>query len=215
MFTVTSRVRSTEQSKQNAGPIENCETSGLQFSTEHELHPKSNINAPMNESQAVEFAIQWSIRASVILVYGRLIYRLWRGTPAQTTQRIQEYYIWLTGFLLFSLHVCLSFHFVHHWAHSDAWNRTATETENLIGIRSGDGIWANYLMLALWGMDLLRLYKAKRIGGIPSLSVDRAIAFFFGFMFINATVVFCPIGYRYLACPALILAIYVWRVQKI
>ena len=169
----------------------------------------------MNESQAVEFAIQWSIRASVILVYGRLIYRLWRGTPAQTTQRIQEYYIWLTGFLLFSLHVCLSFHFVHHWAHSDAWNRTATETENLIGIRSGDGIWANYLMLALWGMDLLRLYKAKSIGGIPSLSVDRAIAFFLGFMFINATVVFGPIGYRYLACPALILAIYVWRVQKI
>jgi hypothetical protein len=168
----------------------------------------------MNESQSVDFFIQWSIRASVILVYGRLLYRLWRGTPAQTNQRCREYYIWLAGYLFFVLHVCLSFHFVHHWLHSDAWNRTANETENLIGIRNGYGIWANYLMLVLWGMDLLRLRKAKRTDRIPSFSLDRAVASFFGFMFINATVVFGPPSYRYLACPALILLIYVWRAQK-
>ena len=148
------------------------------------------------------------------MAYSRLFYRLWRGTPAQTNQRTLEYYLWLAGFLLLVLHVSLSFHFIHHWLHSDAWNRTATETENLIGIRSGSGIWANYLMLALWGMDLLRLHKAKTLNQVPSTAVDRVVAFFFGFMFINATVVFGPVGYRYLACPALILLIYTWRYRK-
>jgi len=168
----------------------------------------------MHESQAVDFSIQWSIRSCVALVYARLIYRLWRGVPAKTQQRSREFYFWFIAFLLFGLHVCLSFHFVHHWLHSDAWNRTATETENLIGIRSGDGIWANYLMLVLWAMDLLRLYKDKQTSRIPSFTMDRAVAFFFGFMFLNATVVFGPIGYRYLACPALFLVVHLWRVQE-
>jgi hypothetical protein len=168
----------------------------------------------MNESQIVEFFIQWSIRVSIILVYARLLFRLWHGTPAQLDQRSREYQFWFTGFLFFVLHVFLSFHFVHHWQHSDAWNRTATETEDLIGIRSGYGIWANYLMLAFWCLDLLRLNKAKSNGRIPSLCMDRAVAIFFGFMFINATVVFGPTAYQYLAAPALILLIHAWRVPK-
>ncbi|MAI30283.1 MAG: hypothetical protein CMM07_01275 [Rhodopirellula sp.] len=168
----------------------------------------------MNESTPVEFLIQWSVRASVMFVYVRLLYRLWRGTPATPYQRSVEYHLWFTGFLLLVLHVLLSFHFVHHWMHSDAWNRTATETENLIGVRSGNGVWANYLMLVFWGMDLFRLNKARKRGRITNLSADRVVAFFFGFMFINATVVFGPSGYRYLAFPALILLLSVWRLNR-
>ena len=168
----------------------------------------------MSETQAADFLIQWSIRVSVIMVYSRLIYRLWQGNSEQTHQHRHEYYLWLAGFLLLVLHVGLSFHFVHHWHHSNAWNRTATETENLIGVRRGDGIWANYLMLTLWGMDLFRLHKAKKSVRVPSLAVDRTVAIFIGFMFINATVVFGPLGYRYLALPAFFLALYAWRMHK-
>ncbi|MAI69584.1 MAG: hypothetical protein CMM01_01535 [Rhodopirellula sp.] len=168
----------------------------------------------MNESQITDFLIQWSIRVSVILVYLRILIRLWRGGPEDVTQRSLEYYVWAGGFLMLVAHVCLSFHFVHHWLHSDAWTRTSTETENLIGVRSGNGIWANYLLLAIWGIDLLRLNRAKAHGRITNRSVDRAVAFFFCFMFVNATVVFGPTVYRYLAFPALTLLLCVWRLGK-
>lgn len=168
----------------------------------------------MNESQTVDFLIQWSIRGSVIVVFTRLLYRLWRGSPPEIHQRRREYYLWFAGFMFLVLHVCLSFHFVHHWLHSDAWNRTASETDKLFGIRSGHGIWANYLMLGIWGLDLVRLYKAKRIGRIPSILADRFVAVFFGFMFINSTIVFGPLVYRYLACPTFFLLIYIWHMHK-
>ena len=168
----------------------------------------------MNDTQSVDILIQCSIRASVILVYSRLIYRLWRRNSDQPHQRNQEYYLWFAGWLLLVLHVILSFHFVHHWHHSDAWNRTARETENLIGVRRGDGLWANYLMLTLWGMDQFRLYKAKKQSRVPSLAVDRVVAVSIGFMYINATVVFGPMFYRYLAFPALLIAVYIWRMHK-
>lgn len=85
----------------------------------------------MNAPEAVDFTIQWSIRVSLILVYTRLIYRLWRGQTAQFDKRTIEYSLWLVAFLFMVLHVCVSFHFVHQWAHSDAWDRTAIETQRI------------------------------------------------------------------------------------
>ena len=168
----------------------------------------------MNAPEAVDFTIQWSIRVSLILVYTRLIYRLWRGQTAQFDKRTIEYSLWLVAFLFMVLHVCVSFHFVHQWAHNDAWDRTAIETQRITGLRSGYGIWANYLMLAVWSLDLIRNTVAQKESRTPSLFVDRMVAFFFAFMFINATAVFGPTGYRYLVLPALIPVLVIWLLKK-
>lgn len=164
----------------------------------------------MIDTQSIEFCIQWSARVSALLVYTRLICRLWWGATAHASDRRKEYLLWFAGYFFMALHVFAAFQFVHHWDHNDAWNRTATETEDMTGIRTGTGIWANYLILAVWSLDLIRLHRAKRLKRKPSIKVDRVVATFFGFMFINATVVFGPICYRYLCWPALGLLLLVW-----
>jgi hypothetical protein len=165
----------------------------------------------MNDSQLSEFFIQWSIRVSCGLVYGRLLCRLWHVPSTQKAPTKFEYRLWTAGFLFFGLHVFLSFHFIHQWRHDEAWLRTAIETENLVGVRRGDGVWANYLMLVIWGIDILRIRKARRLQRCDSVFIDRIVGSFIGFMFINATIVFGPEFYRHLLFPALVLAFLFWR----
>ncbi|MDA7873541.1 hypothetical protein N9Z64_01760 [bacterium] len=165
----------------------------------------------MNESQLIDLSIQWSIRVSCGLVYGRLLYRLWKRNGNAVEPGRLEYRMWVIALLLFGLHVFLAFHYVHHWRHENAWQQTAVETEDLVGIRRGDGIWANYLMLAIWCVDVLRLHRARFLNRPTSVGIDRFLALFIGFMFFNATFVFGPIFYRYLFFPTFILTIWVWQ----
>ena len=164
----------------------------------------------MNESAIADLWIQWSIRASCALVYVRLLYRLGsrRGIP-RSPGRLERG-LWVLAFLLFALHVCLAFHHIHQWQHNNAWQRTAVETESLMGVRRGDGIWANYLMLLIWGFDVVRVHRASRSHLATSARIDRLVGWFIGFMFFNATFVFGPVFYRYLFLPAVALPFFIW-----
>jgi len=68
--------------------------------------------------------------------------------------------IWTVGCGLFLGHVACAFHFYHHWSHGAAWRQTADETEQLLGVPFGDGIYFNYLFLVLWVLDVLWLWTA-------------------------------------------------------
>jgi len=164
----------------------------------------------MNESPIGELLTQWSIRTSCALVYARLLYRLWVKTPLRRSPSPLECWLWTSAYILFGLHVWLAFHYIHQWQHSDAWQRTAIETQKLIGLRRGDGIWANYLMLLLWGSDVVRINHASHIRQATSKRIDRVVDLFIGFMFINATVVFGPAFYRHLLFPALAIPLLIW-----
>ena len=113
--------------------------------------------------------------------------------------------------MFFATHIALSFHWVHNWRHSEAWLQTATETQAVVGIRRGDGVWANYAMLAIWACDLIRILWSTKRQRSTSRTVDRWIGIFFGFMFINATVVFGPKFYGYLFPLAMLIAAVCWR----
>ncbi len=82
--------------------------------------------------------------------------------------------IWTHGCALFIVHVACAFHFYHHWSHVAAWQSTAQETKELLGVTFGDGIYFSYLFLVLWVLDVawlwLRPHTIKAANGTPTES---------------------------------------------
>jgi len=71
-------------------------------------------------------------------------------------------WIWTIGCGLFVVHVGCAFHFYHHWSHRLAWLSTAEQTQELIGVAFGDGIYFSYLFLMLWVLDVIWLWSFGR-----------------------------------------------------
>jgi hypothetical protein len=61
--------------------------------------------------------------------------------------------LWTAGAMLFVAHVAAAFHFEHHWSHAEAVQSTAFQTEQLIGVAFGQGLWFSYLFVLLWSAD--------------------------------------------------------------
>ncbi|MFO0819898.1 MAG: hypothetical protein U1A77_18260 [Pirellulales bacterium] len=67
---------------------------------------------------------------------------------------------WTIGCLGLAAHMAAAFHFVHNWSHLAAWEHTAKRTAEEFGFYWGDGIYANYLALAVWVIDVsLRFWR--------------------------------------------------------
>ena len=55
--------------------------------------------------------------------------------------------------MLLWIHVAIAFRYYHHGSHREAYEQTARETAETVGINWGGGIYFNYLMLVLWAGD--------------------------------------------------------------
>lgn len=132
--------------------------------------------------------IDWTARVAVgcFLVRLLLLGRPRRGVAAGRL----EVGIWTAGWLLLAAHTACAFHFRHHWSHAAACNHTARRTLEAVGWDWGGGVWFNYLTLAVWGADVVMLWKS-RLGGVPTPRWWTRLAVgWIGFMVLNATVVF-------------------------
>ncbi|MDX1946086.1 MAG: hypothetical protein SFU86_11870 [Pirellulaceae bacterium] len=69
-------------------------------------------------------------------------------------------WLWTIGCGLFLIHVACAFQFYHHWSHAAAWESTARETEELLGVSFGDGIYFSYVFAVVWVVDMLGLWLA-------------------------------------------------------
>jgi hypothetical protein len=67
-------------------------------------------------------------------------------------------WVWTLGCLLFVVHVACAFQYYHGWSHAAAFEKTAAETEQLLGVRFGEGIYFSYLFLLLWVVDVIGLW---------------------------------------------------------
>ena len=99
-------------------------------------------------------------------------------------------WIWTLGCGLFVIHVACAFHFYHDWSHAAAFEKTASETEDLLGVRFGEGIYFSYLFLVLWVADVawswLRPLSAAPQASWPRIAL-HAYLFFIAF---NGAIVF-------------------------
>lgn len=152
------------------------------------------------DQQAGESAMRWAVRLAVVFC----LLRAWLVLRNPDRSRIPtkwECWLWTIGWTSYAAHVILAFQFVHDWSHADAWQHTAIETERMTRIRRGEGLWVNYLFTAMWLADVVRIWTACRRRVATNRTLDVVNYFFFAFIVFNATVVFGPAIYRWLAIP--------------
>lgn len=96
----------------------------------------------------------WTIRLAlvcyVVFVAGNLATATCRCAKWAAISR----WVWTAGCGLFLTHVLAAFAFHHHWSHASAWETTAAETDAMLGVRFGDGIYFSYVFLVLWVVDV-------------------------------------------------------------
>jgi hypothetical protein len=138
----------------------------------------------------------WTIRLALACYVAWLARALMFGNSRQTAA---SRWLWTAGCGLFVVHVLCAFHFHHGWSHAAAWEKTAHETKELLGVEFGNGIYFSYLYLAVWVLDVAGLWrghlalvraepgKAVRYGTTPLRLVVHAYLFFIAF---NGAIVF-------------------------
>lgn len=116
--------------------------------------------------------IAWTIRAALLCYVACLAGWLTLNSRRWPVAR----WIWTIGCGLFLAHVGCAFHFVHHWSHAAAWQDTAEQTQKLIGVSFGDGIYFSYLFLVTWVLDVVWLWFVPQIASVADDSQTDAAA---------------------------------------
>lgn len=96
--------------------------------------------------------ISWSIRLSMLLFFATVAIRLTGSARASENAVVKH--LWTCGFCFFLVHVLASYHYVHHWSHTEAYAATAKQTLELLGVEVGVGVYFNYLFIAAWALDI-------------------------------------------------------------
>ena len=102
------------------------------------------------------------------------------------------------------MHVVFAFQFLHHWSHAAAVEHAARRTFEVAGFEFGAGIYVNYAFTLLWIADVI-LWWRRSLAGKPIAPVYYwVVQAIFGFMMFNATVVFGPAFWKWVAALALV-----------
>ena len=98
--------------------------------------------------------------------------------------------IGLSGAAVMLAHIVLSFHVVHDWSHSAAVEETARQTDAVVGVNWGGGVWLNYVFALIWLGDAgWRWFDPQGYVRRPR-ALSLAVHGFLAFIWFNATVVF-------------------------
>ena len=101
--------------------------------------------------------------------------------------------LWTMGCLFLFVHAMCAFHFYLNWSNAEAIALTAQQTEEIVGVRFGNGIYFSYLLIAIWAADVALVWRDHISKGYEFHRstwfsyVVHAYAFFILF---NGTVVF-------------------------
>jgi hypothetical protein len=136
---------------------------------------------------------KWTIRLALACFVAYL--GGWLVADSPRWQRASRW-IWTVGCGLFLVHVACAFHFYHHWSHAVAWEETARQTEELMGVAFGDGIYFSYLFLVLWVVDVAGLWLMDRRAegkGKPRplvAALRGSVIAFLAFIAFNGSIIF-------------------------
>jgi hypothetical protein len=152
----------------------------------------------------------WTVRLAVACYLGRVL-RDAAGWPTDSAVR-QARWLWTLGCGLYLLHVACAFHFFHGWSHAAAFEHTADQTAAVVGWYWGGGLWVNYAFTALWVGDVLVWWTRPASAHPRSIWAYWLVQSVFAFLVVNATVVFGPPFWRWVALGFLLV---VWVVRHL
>jgi len=140
----------------------------------------------------------WSVRIACILYVGSLVaWLLRKPQPARLT--------WTLAFFFYLAHVTAAFAFYHGWSHKAAYAETARQTSELFGVRSGAGLYLNYVFTGIWAGDVFWMWANAGLYRSRPRWLGVVIHSFFALMFFNATIVFASGWVRWLGVTAALL----------
>lgn len=150
--------------------------------------------------------VLWTIRASLLLYAAALA--LWilqptRLQPSRENDRIRL--CWTAAWIFYVLHVWAAFHVVHHWDHAHAVAHTAQQTEEVVGIRFGGGIYFNHLLTLLWTMDVVWWWFAPASHAQRPGWIHYALQGYIFFLALNGSVIFESGVARWFGIPIVVL----------
>ena len=108
-------------------------------------------------------------------------------------------WFWTAGVLVFAVHVASSFAAFYEWSHRVALDETARQTAEVVGVKSGFGLWLNYAFGLIWGADVVFWWAWGHHGYEARPRWIGAILHgFLVFLVFNGAVVFVPGPMRWL-----------------
>jgi hypothetical protein len=135
-----------------------------------------------------ELVTRWTVRAALALYVLGLALRVRAG--GRRPKLGMARWFWTAGCLAFLLHTASAFQFYHHWSHRAAYEATARQTAEVVGLDWGSGLYANYGFAALWTADVCWWWFGRERYLARPRGLEWAVQGFLGFMAFNATVVF-------------------------
>ena len=118
--------------------------------------------------------------------------------------------LWSLGCMLYVAHVASAFQFQHGWSHDAAYAHTADQTEAVVGVVWGGGIYVNYLFTALWIEEVVWWWVAPASYHARAPGVRSAVRAVFLFMIVNGAVVFVDGPMRWLGVGVVAVLVGVW-----
>jgi hypothetical protein len=118
--------------------------------------------------------------------------------------------MWTAGCLALLLHLVCAFQFYHHWSHAAAYEATARQTAEVVGLAWGGGLFANYAFAALWMLDTFWWWCRPQYYQVRPRAIEWVVQGFLAFILFNATVVFGKGTIRWLglaACLCLVIVL--------
>jgi hypothetical protein len=115
--------------------------------------------------------------------------------------------IWTIGCAFFLLHVACAFGYYHHWSHAAAFQSTAEQTNELLGVSFGEGIYFSYLFTLLWLGDVLWQWIAPTTYQQRSHRLTAGLLGYMAFIAFNGAVIFEDGVTRWFGIPATVVLV--------
>ena len=127
-----------------------------------------------------------------------------------------ECILWTAGCALLWVHIPLALGVVHGWSVEAAYRHTAERTVAVTGWDWGGGLYVNFSVAALWLLDVAWMWRWRAGGAVASRFWTRGVQAVLGFVVLNATVVFGPRCWWWVAAGfvALLLSLRLIRMQQ-
>lgn len=136
-----------------------------------------------------EFLTRATIWITIVAyVVGSVLFAWARG---RTTWDSAARIAWTIAVVSLIAHFICAYQFYHDWSHDSAYRDTARQTDEVVGLNWGGGLFINYAFLIIWTIDVASWW----IGGLNSYRARPwpLVAAWHGFLIFilfNATVVF-------------------------
>jgi hypothetical protein len=115
------------------------------------------------------------------------------------------------GWVLFAVHVAFAFQVHYGWSHATALRETAAQTEVMTGVRTGSGLYVNYLFGLVWLAEVSWWACGETSYLTRPRWVELAVRAFFLFMILNGAVVFVDGPQRWIGLALVAVLLYAWR----